>query len=128
VLLHGSGSNSAEWTGRIAELAGRFRVYAIDIIGEPGLSAPARPPLGSDRYARWLDSVLDAMGLGRVPIMAISLGGWLALDYATRRPDRVERLALSCPSGIGRQRKGFLGCCPASATSCPRSRPSNAPS
>jgi pimeloyl-ACP methyl ester carboxylesterase len=119
VLLHGSGSNSAEWTGRIAELAGRFRVYAIDIIGEPGLSAPARPPLGSDRYARWLDSVLDAMGLGRVPIMAISL---------TRRPDRVERLALSCPSGIGRQRKGFLGCCPASATSCPRSRPSNAPS
>jgi pimeloyl-ACP methyl ester carboxylesterase len=30
------------------------------------------------------------------------------VDYATRRPARVERLALSCPAGIGRQKKGFL--------------------
>jgi len=108
VLLHGSGSNSAQWMARVAELSTRFRVYSIDIIGEPGLSAPARPPLDSDRYARWLDAVLDTLGLGRVPIMAVSLGGWLALDYAVRRPDRVERLALTCPSGIGRQRKGIL--------------------
>lgn len=108
VLLHGSGANSTQWMSRVAELATRFRVYAIDIIGEPGLSAPARPPLDSDRYAGWLDAVLDALGLDRVPIMAVSLGGWLALDYATRRPDRVERLALSCPAGVGRQRKGFL--------------------
>lgn len=108
VLLHGSGANATQWMSRVAELTTRFRVYAIDIIGEPGLSAPARPPLDSDRYAVWLDAVLDGLGLGRVPIMAVSLGGWLALDYASRRPDRVERLALSCPTGVGGQRKGFL--------------------
>ncbi|HEX4251517.1 MAG TPA: alpha/beta fold hydrolase [Pseudonocardia sp.] len=108
VLLHGSGGNSAQWTSRIAELTQRFRVYAIDIVGEPGLSAPARPPLDSDRYARWLDAVLDSLGLDRVPIMAVSLGGWVALDYGTRRPGRVERLALTCPTGVGRQRKGVL--------------------
>ncbi|MET7330802.1 hypothetical protein [Nonomuraea sp. NPDC005650] len=28
-------------------------------------------------------------------------GGWMALDYATRWPERVERLALMCPSGTG---------------------------
>ncbi|MGP4018889.1 alpha/beta fold hydrolase [Saccharopolyspora sp. 5N708] len=108
VLLHGSGSNSTQWMSRISELATHFRVYAIDMIGEPGRSAPSRPPLNSDRYARWLDAVLDFLGLERVRIMGISLGGWLALDYATRRPGRVQRMALSCPTGIGRQRKGFL--------------------
>jgi pimeloyl-ACP methyl ester carboxylesterase len=108
VLLHGSGSNSAQWISRISDLAMHFRVYAIDTIGEPGFSAPSRPPLGSDKYAVWLDAVLDFLRLARVPIMAFSLGGWLALDYATRRPSRVERLALSCPTGIGSQKKGFL--------------------
>jgi pimeloyl-ACP methyl ester carboxylesterase len=48
VLLHGSGSNSAQWISRIFDLATHFRVYAIDMIGEPGFSAPSRPPLGSD--------------------------------------------------------------------------------
>ncbi|GAA1227563.1 alpha/beta fold hydrolase [Pseudonocardia alaniniphila] len=108
VLLHGSGGNSAQWIDSIAELATHFRVYAVDVIGERGLSAPSRPPMASDRYAVWLDGVLEFLGLEQVRIMGISLGGWLALDYATRRPGRVERLALSCPTGIGRQKKGFL--------------------
>ena len=38
----------------------------------------------------------------------MSLGGWLALDYATRRPGRVERVALLCPGGVGKQRASFL--------------------
>ncbi|RZS29762.1 pimeloyl-ACP methyl ester carboxylesterase [Herbihabitans rhizosphaerae] len=108
VLLHGSGSNSMEWMPRIATLAEHFRVYSVDIIGEPGLSAPSRPPLESDRYAVWLDAVLDHLGVDRTRILAISLGGWVALDYASRRPERVERMALSCPVGVGRQKWGFL--------------------
>ncbi|WP_116041305.1 alpha/beta fold hydrolase [Amycolatopsis palatopharyngis] len=108
VLLHGSGGNSAQWLSRIPELVTHFRVCAIDMIGEQGRSTPSRPPLDSDRYAVWLDAVLDSLGLNRVSIMGVSLGGWLAVDYATRRPSRVARLALSCPGGIGRQKKGFL--------------------
>ncbi|MCI2416562.1 alpha/beta hydrolase [Saccharopolyspora sp. K220] len=108
VLLHGSGSNSAQWMSRIADLTTHFRVHAIDMIGEPGLSAPSRPPLSSDRYATWMGAVLDFLGLAQVRLMGFSLGGWLALDFATRCPSRVERLALSCPTGIGRQRNGFL--------------------
>ncbi|QUH02926.1 alpha/beta fold hydrolase [Saccharopolyspora erythraea] len=108
VLLHGSGGNSAQWMDRIAELAARFRVYAVDVIGERGLSAGSRPPADSDSYAVWLDAVLDFLGVRCAAVMGSSLGGWLALDYATRRPERVRRLALSCPLGLGRSRKGFL--------------------
>ena len=104
VLLHGSGSNAAMWMGDVTAWAKHFRVHAVDMIGEPGLSAPSRPPLDSPAYALWLDDVLDHLGLDRAAITGASLGGWLALDYATRRPDRVERLALLCPGGVGRQK------------------------
>ncbi|NJP88801.1 alpha/beta hydrolase [Nonomuraea sp. FMUSA5-5] len=104
LLLHGSASNSAMWLGDVATWARRFRVHAVDLLGEPGLSAPSRPPLDPDVHAGWLDEVLTGLGVQRASIAAVSLGGWAALAYATRRPDRVERLALMCPSGIGRQR------------------------
>ncbi|UJW28541.1 alpha/beta fold hydrolase [Saccharothrix sp. AJ9571] len=108
VLLHGSGSNAAMWAGDVTAWAQHFRVHAVDMIGEPGLSAPSRPPLASEAHAWWLDDVLGHFGIQRTAIAGASLGGWLALDYATRRPDRVERLALLCPGGIGRQKVGFL--------------------
>lgn len=108
VLLHGSGSNSAEWAERVPSLTERFRVHAVDIIGEPGLSAETRPPLDSDRYAGWLDAVLDHFGLARATFLTSSFGGWLALDYATRRPERVAALALRCPIGLGPMKKGFV--------------------
>jgi pimeloyl-ACP methyl ester carboxylesterase len=106
VLLHGSGGTSAMWLGDVTSYVDGHRVYAVDIPGEPGMSAPARPPLGSGAYADWLGDVLDALGIARVRLVGISLGGWLAADFATRRPERVERLALLSPSGIGRQKFG----------------------
>ncbi|HJQ48806.1 MAG TPA: alpha/beta fold hydrolase [Amycolatopsis sp.] len=108
VLCHGSGTNAVMWLDDVAEWAKHFRVYAVDMIGEPGLSAPSRPPLDSDAHARWLDEVLDGLGVERVSMVGASLGGWLALDYTTRRPDRVERLALLCPGGLGRQTYGWV--------------------
>lgn len=107
LLFHGSGANATAWLADIATWSAQFRVYAVDMIGEPGLSAPSRPPLGSDAYALWLDDVMAALSLARASIMGVSLGGWLALDYATRRPERIAKLALMCPAGVGRQ-KNFL--------------------
>lgn len=104
VLLHGAVANSTSWLGDAAAWSQHFRVYAVDVIGEPGFSAPSRPDLASDAYAAWLDEVLAGLGVTRCALVGISLGGWLALDYATRRPDRVRALALLCPGGVGAQR------------------------
>jgi pimeloyl-ACP methyl ester carboxylesterase len=108
LLFHGGAGNSATWMGDIRAYAGHFRVYAIDIIGEAGLSAPSRPPLSSDAYALWLDEILRDLSVDRASIVGVSLGGWLALDYATRRPQRVEKVAVLCPGGIGRQKVGIV--------------------
>ncbi len=108
LLFHGSMANSAMWMGSVAAWAEHFRIYAVDMIGDAGLSAPSRPPLASDAHALWLDDVLQALSLTRVSIAGASLGGWLALDYAIRRPGRVESLVLLCPGGVGRVKVGVL--------------------
>ena len=94
--------------GDVALWAQSFRVFGVDVIGEPGLSSTSRPLLRSDAYAMWLDDVISALGLSRVSIVGISLGGWLALDYASRHPAEVERIELVCPGGVGRQKIGIL--------------------
>lgn len=108
VLLHGSGANAVMWMGDVSSWSTHFRVYAVDMIGEPGLSAPARPALASDAHALWLDDVLRGLPVARASLVGVSLGGWLALDYATRRPERVERIALLCPGGVGKKRLSSL--------------------
>lgn len=108
VLLHGSGANATTWRGDIASFARHFRTYAVDMVGEPGLSAPSRPALNSEAVALWLDDVLAGLGITTTAMAAMSLGGWTALDYAIRRPGRVSRLALLCPGGIGKQRFGWM--------------------
>ena len=107
VLLHGGQSNAAAWMFDTVVWSSAFRCYAVDMIGEAGFSAPSRPPLDSEAHALWLDDVMKGLGLAKASFVGGSLGGWLALDYARRRPEAVERLALLCPAGIGRQ-KNFL--------------------
>lgn len=112
VLLHGAQANSAAWLPDIALWSRRFRLYAVDMIGEAGLSARVRPPLAGDAYAIWLDDVFDGLGLVGPALVGTSLGGWLALDYAMRRPSGASALVLICPAGIGRQKNFLLAVAP----------------
>jgi len=103
VLLHGSSANAVSWIPAIPVWARHRRVYAIDVPGEPGLSAPTRLDLHAEHHV-WLGEVLDALGVITTAMVGESLGGWLAVDWAQRHPERVTELVLICPGGIGRQR------------------------
>lgn len=102
LLFHGSGFNSVSWMGDVAAWSAHFRVYAVDVIGHPGLSAPARPPYETDAHAQWIEDVMQGLGVERAALVGISLGGWLAIDFASRHPERVSALVLLAPGGVGR--------------------------
>lgn len=112
ILLHGSATNSASWIGDVGAWSQHFHMHAIDLIGEPGFSAPSRPPLGSGAYAEWLDDILDALGLKQAAVIGLSLGAWVAMDYAIRRPDRVGKLVLISPGGVSRNRNILIWALP----------------
>jgi pimeloyl-ACP methyl ester carboxylesterase len=112
VAFHGAQANAATWMFDCIAWARDFRVYLVDVPGDAGFSAPVRPPLGSEAYVDWLDELFAALKIQTVRLVGVSLGGWLALDYATRRPERVERLAVLCPAGVGAQKNLLLKAAP----------------
>jgi len=105
ILLHGSCSNSAFWFPEIMALSSTHRVYAVDIVGEAGNSEEYRPDL--DFFSYWMKEVLDALGLERASLMGNSLGGWMALKFATAYPERVSNLVLIASSGIAEVKTQF---------------------
>ena len=100
LLLHGASFNSAMWMGDVSAWSAHFRVFAIDIIGDAGSSAPSRPSYASEASASWLDDVMAGLGIDNASLIGISLGGWIALDYAIRRASRVRILVAIAPGGI----------------------------
>ena len=112
LLIHGAMANATAWFLDVEEWSKHFRIYAVDIIGEPGLSAQARLPMNTDAYTLWLDDVMQEAGLSEAAVVGESLGGRLALDYASRRPEKITKLALLAPGGVGPQRKFLLKALP----------------
>jgi pimeloyl-ACP methyl ester carboxylesterase len=86
-----------EWFLPLAE---RHRLYAPDIVGQPGLSAQTRPSSKGDGHAFWAEDVLDGLGLERAPLVGLSYGAAIAIRTMGLAPERVSGAALVSPAGI----------------------------
>jgi 2-hydroxymuconate-semialdehyde hydrolase/2-hydroxy-6-oxo-octa-2,4-dienoate hydrolase len=104
IMLHGSGpgvSGLANWQHNIPALAQRVHVLAPDIVG---FGATQRPDDIVYSLRTWTDHVwafLDAHGVGKTAIVGNSLGGRIALQMATDRPDRISKMVLMGAPGVG---------------------------
>jgi len=108
VLIHGAVSNAVSWVGEVPAYSQHFRVYAVDLPGEPGKSAQIRPSWQGPAFAEWLEDILDGLKVQKAAVLGISQGGWTALKFATYRPERVDKLVLVTPGGVMPTRMSFL--------------------
>lgn len=56
--------------------------------------------------------VFQQLGVAQPILVGLSLGGWLALNYATHFPNDVKGLLLISPGGVGRNRNILLWALP----------------
>jgi pimeloyl-ACP methyl ester carboxylesterase len=99
VLLHGYWATSTMWSPNVDDFSRDYRVYAIDVMGQPSKSIPTEPIRNAADYAAWLTVTLDLLHLDRVSLVGMSYGAWLALNFAIVAPARVRRLVLLSPGG-----------------------------
>jgi pimeloyl-ACP methyl ester carboxylesterase len=109
VLIHAVAVASPSWYPNIAALAVDHPVYALDTIGDVGLSTQTtRVRTGAD-MAAWLDEVLAGLDVRRAHLVGLSYGGWVALNHACRAPERLASVTSVDPVGaIGRAQGTFL--------------------
>jgi pimeloyl-ACP methyl ester carboxylesterase len=102
VLIHGGLSEASDWVPLISRLVGKFHLYVPDRPGH-GLSDPFdyRGIDPAELCASFLKDLLDSCGLGTVPLVGCSMGGFCAISFYLRHPDRVSRLILpGMPAGL----------------------------
>ena len=95
VLLHAFPLDRTMWEPQLAGLAGKARILAVDL---PGFGeSPATPaPLTVDSAADAVADFLVTIGFaGRVVVGGLSMGGYVAMAFARRHPDRLAGLILA---------------------------------
>jgi pimeloyl-ACP methyl ester carboxylesterase len=91
VLLHGFPQHWYAWRHVVPLLAGQHRLICPDWRGFGWSQAPPRGYATADRAADIL-ALLDALGLGRVRLIAHDWGGHAAFMAALEAPERVSHL------------------------------------
>ena len=99
VLVHGLGGRALDFAPIMPALARDHRVFALDLLGYDGSDRP------DVDYSVTLETgilrqFLDSQGLTRVDLAGWSMGGWIAMQYAAQRPERVRRLVLLDSAGL----------------------------
>lgn len=104
-MLHGGGPGASGWSNYFRNVgaftAAGFRVVLIDFPGF-GESQEIVPQIGRGLLnALALKGLFDAVGVDKAHVIGNSMGGASALNFALEYPDRLDRLVLMGPAGIG---------------------------
>jgi len=93
------------WRHWYTALSRHHRLIRYDERGN-GMSQRDVPDVSFDTWVRDLETVVDAAGLDRFPLLGISRGGAIAIAYAAKHPERVTQLVLYGAFEAGRTHVG----------------------
>ncbi len=94
VLVNGLGLEVGSWAPQVSVLSRRFRVVNFDNRGAGRSEAPPGP-YSTAQMAGDTIRLLDLLGLDRVHVLGLSLGGFIAQELALQHPQRVKSLVLA---------------------------------
>ena len=103
ILLHGNGENCNYFEHQIPCFAREYRVIAMDTRGH-GQSPRGEKPFTIVQFAEDLHDFMDQNTIGKAILLGFSDGGNIALTFALKYPERVEKLIIDganlFPSGV----------------------------
>jgi 3-oxoadipate enol-lactonase len=97
VLSNSLGTTQQLWERQFPALAEDFRILSYDHPGH-GSSPLPELPCTVESLAHTLLALLDELGVERVSLCGVSLGGMVGMALALAAPERVERVVLTCAS------------------------------
>ena len=111
LFLHGNGESGEYFVNQIDVFAEKYHVYAVDTRGH-GRSPRGKAPFTISQFADDLKEFMDEHEMERAHILGFSDGGNIALQFAIRYPERVDKLILDGanldPSGVKKEDQDWI--------------------
>lgn len=98
VLIHGLGASAERWKSVIPRLGRKYRVIAPDLLGF-GHSDKPLVEYTPEFFAEFLFNFLKTVDVKMPFIIGSSLGGRIAVEYALRYGQYIEKIILVSPAG-----------------------------
>ena len=97
VVFHGAGT--VDGFDFAEQWADRFRVI---VPYHPGFGESGDDPTFTDihDYVMHYLGLFETVGIDKVRLVGVSLGGWIAAQFASEHNDRVKKLVLIAPAGM----------------------------
>jgi len=99
VYLHSTLGESFRWLPPYQAWSKQFTVYVPTHPGFHKSGGFDQIDTVEDMAFHYVE-LFDALGLGEIILGGVSLGGWIAAEFAVRWPERVKRLWLSAAPGL----------------------------
>jgi 3-oxoadipate enol-lactonase len=97
IFLHGWVGSWKYWISSMQVTSTSFRAYALDLWGF-GDTAHNELKYTLDEQVKLLDAFLNELGIGKIAIVGHGLGALVAIKFATRYRQNVDRvMAFNCP-------------------------------
>ncbi|MEM8892922.1 MAG: alpha/beta hydrolase [Bacteroidota bacterium] len=100
ILLHGSNGCAPIAIEALKGLLDNFKVFAIDVPGQPNLSEAFRPSMKNDEYGKWMSEVLSKLDVNQAVLVGISFGGFVCMKSLAFDASRISKAFLIVPAGI----------------------------
>ena len=94
VFVHGNPDTGSDWMPLLARVAGFANVVAPDLPGFGVADARADGDYTVGAYARFLNGVIEELGIERVHLVSHDFGGPFATTWAAQHPERVASMTL----------------------------------
>jgi pimeloyl-ACP methyl ester carboxylesterase len=94
VVIPGVDGKSLWQQPMIDELARHFTVITFSLWGERDSGHRFDESRGFEVHLAQVDEAMRQAGVERATVCGVSYGGWVALSYAARHPERVDALVL----------------------------------
>ncbi len=98
LFAHGLGGNHMSWWQQVAHFSSRFMCVTFAHRGFAPSSVISGGPDPAD-YAGDLAALIEHLALADIRLVAQSMGGWCAVEYALRRTGKVKALVLAATTG-----------------------------
>ena len=100
VALHGINAGAPVTLDALKGLRDKYRIYAVDTIGQTTKSAETRLPVKGNAYGKWLAETMNGLELEAAAFVGVSYGAFLLQRLIAHAPEKVKKAIFVVPGGL----------------------------